>query len=133
MPPPDPAAGAPAPSSAPGVDPLSALVDDQARGLAPGARRIGPIYSGAGNKGGRSDWQVPLEAGRCYTFIAAAGAGVQSVAQFLWDPAGHRVTDKKTKEPLSVMAFCPTVPGPYHLQAKIDRGSGEYRVGVYAQ
>jgi hypothetical protein len=129
---PPPAYPPPAPPQ-PGADPLSAAVDDQARTAAPGQRRVSPIFAGAGNKGQHGDWQVPLEAGRCYTFIGIGGAGVVSLAQYLWDPVGKRVTDMKTKSPLNVMPFCPTLAGPYHLQAKVDKGGGEFRAAVYAQ
>jgi hypothetical protein len=27
--------------------------------------------------------------------------------------------------------LCPTMPGPFHLQAKIEKGQGEYRMGVF--
>jgi hypothetical protein len=135
MPPPDPAfQHGPGPAApAPGSDPLGAAVDEQARIAAPGQRRVTPIFASAGNKGQHGDWQVPLEAGHCYTFVGVGGAGVVALAQFLWDPAGKRVTDMKTKAALNVMPYCPTVAGPYHLQAKVEKGGGEFRVAAYMQ
>jgi len=108
-------------------------VDGQAATLAPGARRVGNFFSAMAPKGQKNDWFVPLEAGRCYTFIAAGGAGVQFLSQFLWDPSGRRVSDNKSKSAESVMGFCTATPGPYHLQAKVEKGGGELRVGVYAK
>jgi hypothetical protein len=136
MPPPDPSlqpkAQAPAAGSG-GDDALNAHIDGEARGLAPGARRVGEFYTGFGDKGKHTDWYVPLEAGRCYTFIAAGGAGVQFLSQYLWDPSGKRVSDNRSKTAESVMGFCAGMPGPYHLQAKVEKGAGEYHVGVYAK
>lgn len=134
MPPPDPSLqphAAPPPTAGP--DALGAHVDSQAAALAPGAQRVGNLYAALAPKGQKNDWFVPLEGGHCYTFIAAGGAGVQFLSQFLWDPSGRRVTDHKSKSPESVMAFCPAFAGPYHLQAKVEKGGGEIRVGVYAK
>jgi len=134
MPPPDPSLQARAqPAPAPGGDALAAHVDAQAAALAPGSRRVGELFAGVADKGRKNDWFVPLEAGHCYTFIAAGGMGVQFLSQFLWDPSGRRVSDNKSKSAESVMAFCAGIPGPYHLQVKIERGAGEFRVGVYAK
>lgn len=116
-----------------GPDALGAHVDSQAAALAPGAARVGNLYAAMAPKGQKNDWFVPLEGGRCYIFIAAGGAGVQYLSQFLWDPSGRRVTDHKSKSAESIMSFCPTFPGPYHLQAKVEKGGGEIRVGVYAK
>lgn len=134
MPPPDPSLQArPAAPAGNGANALDGHIDEQARMMAPGAVRVGDFFSGYGNKGQRSDWFVPLEAGHCYTFIGAGGAGVQWLSQFLWDPTGRRVADNKSKTPQSVMGFCAPMPGPYHLQAKVEKGGGEYHVGVYAK
>lgn len=134
MPPPDPSlqphAAAPAPA---GGDPLAAHIEGQARTLAPGSARVGEFFAGFGDKGKKNDWIVPLEGGRCYTFIATGGAGVQFLSQFLWDPTGKRVSDNKSKTAESVMGFCAGMPGPYHLQGKIEKGGGEFRIGVYAK
>jgi hypothetical protein len=137
MPPPDPSlqpkAQPPAGGSAAGNDALNSHIDGEAKSLAPGARRVGEFFAGFGDKGQRSDWYVPLEAGQCYTFIAAGAAGVQFLSQYLWDPSGKRVSDNKSKTAQSVMGFCAGMPGPYHLQAKVEKGGGEYHVGVYAK
>ncbi|MDB4967659.1 MAG: hypothetical protein JWN44_3348 [Myxococcales bacterium] len=134
MPPPDPSLQpkAAAPAGA-GADALNSHIDGEAKSLAPGAHRVGDFFAGFGDKGQRSDWYVPLEAGQCYTFIAAGGAGVQFLSQYLWDPSGKRVSDNKSKTAQSVMGFCAGIPGPYHLQAKIEKGGGEYHVGVFGK
>lgn len=134
MPPPDPSLQPHAQAApAPGSDALAAHIDAQAAMVAPGGHRVGELFTGFGDKGRKNDWFVPLESGHCYTFIAAGGAGVQFLSQFLWDPSGRRVSDNKSKSAESVMGFCPALPGPYHLQAKVEKGGGELRVGVYAK
>ena len=135
MPPPDPSLQpkAPAAAATPGSDPLNMHVDGQAAALAPGSHRVGELFAGFGDKGAKNDWYVPLDGGSCYTFVAAGGAGVQFLSQYLWDPTGKRVSDNRSHSPESVMGYCATMPGPYHLQAKVEKGSGEFRVGVYAK
>jgi hypothetical protein len=128
IPPPPP--DAPEPTS----DTLSLAVDAQAQVSAPGYSRQSEIYRGvAGSEGGRSDWYVQLEAGRCYNFIGAGGAGVRKLFLYLWEPSGRRVTDRRNPGPLTIMPYCAPFAGPYHLQAKVDEGAGEYRVGVYVR
>jgi hypothetical protein len=115
-------------------DTLSLAVDAQAQVSAPGYARQSEIYRGvASSEGGRSDWYVQLEGGRCYNFIGAGGAGVRKLFLYLWEPSGRRVTDRRNPGPLTIMPYCAPFPGPYHLQAKVDDGAGEYRVGVYVK
>ena len=116
-----------------GPDTLSFAVDQQAQVNAPGYQRVGAIYRGAGMEGGRSDWYLPLEAGRCYYFIGAGGAGVRKLFLYLWGPDGRRVADRRNPGPLTVMPFCAPYAGQYHTQAKIDDGAGEYRLGIYVR
>jgi hypothetical protein len=117
----------------PGPDVLSLAVDQQSGVSAPGYQRLGAIYRGAGSDGSRSDWYLPLEAGRCYMFIGAGGAGIGRLYLYLWGPDGRRVTERRNPSPLTVMPFCAPYPGSYHMQAKIGEGAGEYRVGVYVR
>jgi hypothetical protein len=127
IPPPPPGEADPAP------DTLSLAVDQQASVSAPGYQRVGSIYRGAGGEGGRSDWYLPLEGGRCYMFIGAGGPGVQKLFLYLWGPDGRRVADRRNPGPLTIMPFCAPYHGSYHTQAKVDDGGGEYRLGVYVR
>ena len=135
---PPPAVVLPEPAAPPGMPPpegtgydvLSNAVDQQAQVSAPGARRVGEILRGFG---GRTDWVVALDGGRCYTFIGAAGPGVRKLYLYLWDPSGRRVADNRNPSPLTVLPYCAAYPGPYHLQAKVDERAGQYRVGTFAR
>jgi len=117
----------------PGPDTLSLAVDQQASVNAPGYQRVGAVYRGAGVEGSRSDWYLPLEGGRCYMFIGAGGAGIGKLYLYLWGPDNRRAADRRTPVPLAVMPFCAPYSGSYHVQAKIDDGAGEYRLGVYVR
>jgi hypothetical protein len=135
MPPPDPSLQPrqPPPSSGNAADALNLHLEAQARTLAPGATRVGDFFGGAGDKGQRSDWFVPLTAGECYTFLGAGGAGLERLSLYLWDPAGKRVADHRSTTAEAVMVYCAATSGPYHLQAKVEKGNGEYHVGVFAK
>jgi hypothetical protein len=128
-------APAPAPRlhPAPPSDPVSAAVERQAAAAAPGARRVGNLLEGQTfQSNGHSDWYVSLDAGRCYTFVGVGGPGVSALYLYLWGPNGKRLTDRRAPSPGAVMPFCTSMPGMYHVQAKVARGGGQYRVGVYA-
>jgi hypothetical protein len=114
-------------------DPIAAQVESQATQVAPGYQKQGDMFRGAGGKMTHTDWTVPLEGGRCYTFIGVGGVGVERLSLYAWDPSGKRVADRRSDNSQSVMGFCPTQPGPYHLQEKIEAGSGDYRMGVYVK
>jgi serine/threonine protein kinase len=115
-------------------DELAARVASAAAQAAPGSRRVGPIYAGvAAQRNDHTDWFIPLEAGRCYTFIAEGGDGLDGVFLYLWGPAGRRVHDARVRTPHASMAFCTAIPGVYHLQAKAAEGHGDFRVGVFTR
>jgi hypothetical protein len=116
-----------------GGDPVTALLEAQAKQVAPGYKRVGEVFRGAGGRNSRSDWTVPLEGGKCYTFVGVGGVGVEQLSLYAWDPTGKRVADRRSENSQSVMGLCPTMPGPYHLQAKIEKGSGDYRMATYVK
>lgn len=110
-------------------DPLEAMSIQQVTAQAPGAQMVAPFFKGAAPK---TDYQVVLEAGKCYWFSGAAGGSVKKLALYLWGPDNKRLTDAKSGGPLTTMAFCPNVSGMHKFQAKIE-GSGFYTVGLFAK
>ncbi len=144
-PPPPPAAPpryvpAPAPPPAPPLAPaappdaLSASVDGIAATRFGGGYRIGDFFRGfAADEDGRADWYLNLDAGRCYHFIGAGGPGVRELSLYLWFPTGRRAATERASTPIATTTFCTPMAGPYHLQAKVSEGRGEFRVGVYTK
>jgi len=110
-------------------DPLEITVGQQVAAQAPGAQMVAPFFKGAAQK---TDYQVVLEAGKCYWFSGAAGGTVKKLALYLWGPDGKRLTDAKSGGPFTTMAHCPILSGMHKFQAKIE-GSGYYTVGLYAK
>jgi hypothetical protein len=111
---------------------ITAIVDQQAAVNAQGHVRVGDYLRGfADRRNGHADFFVTLDPGRCYTFVGAGGPGVEELSLYLWAPNNMRVADNKPRGPVALMAYCTMLPGPHHLQAKVGRGAGELRVGVY--
>lgn len=108
------------------------LVDQYAKNNAPGTGRVGNWYQGQGDKGARSDWTVQLSQGTCY-WIVSSGVPGMTMALYLWDPAERRVTDMKSKDNQAMVTHCPAATGTYHVQAKVESGSGAYAMAVYAK
>lgn len=121
----------PAPAERPPSDALEAEVQRIATSSSPGARRVGDFLRGAGDKNSHMDWFVPLEAGTCYFIVGVAGPGIEFLSLYLWDPQNKRITENRAKSPQATMAACTTFPGPHHVQGKVGKGMGEYRVAVY--
>lgn len=125
-----PEAAAPPPAVAAKVD-LGPLVEQQAASAAPGATRSGDFFTGAGDQ---SEWTVALAPGNCYWFIGVGEPGkVKRLEIYLWDPKQKRLSESHNENNVGVAGHCPTVPGMYKFQAKVQSGSGEYKVGVYSK
>jgi hypothetical protein len=123
---PPPAEPAPEPV-APRMD-LGKIIDGLAQKH--GAERVGDFFAGNSDK---TDWYAALEEGKCYFLIGAGDEGVNKLFLFLWDPQDKRITQNKSDTSQVELGHCPTVSGMYQFQAKVDSGSGEYKVGVYAK
>jgi hypothetical protein len=118
----------------PAHDDLAARVEKQGAAAVSGGHRVGALYRGAAaEEGGRSDWFVPLEGGHCFIFVGEGGAGVNKLYLYLWGPGGRRLQSTREDTPHARMGYCTAFPGTYHVQAKVDDGQGEYRLGVYSK
>jgi hypothetical protein len=110
-------------------DPLEAMAAQQVSAQAPGAVQVAPFFKGSTPK---SDWTSQLEEGKCYWWSGVGGPGVKKLAIYLWGPDNKRAADMKSSNPNATLAYCATMNGLYHFQAKIQ-GSGYYAVGLYAK
>src|SRR5262249_48651958 len=62
-----------------------------AQGLAPGQAPASAVFGGFSSEGVENPFMLPLELGRCYTFIGTVGPGVQQLSLYLFDPIGKTV------------------------------------------
>jgi hypothetical protein len=110
---------------------LEDIVNQEAEAAAPGAKRVGKLYGGKAEK---TDWLTPLEVGKCYWFVGAGAPGkVEKLSIYLWDQSNKRVTENRSDGPTAMVGHCPTQPGMFKFEAKVEGGSGEYKVGVFAK
>ncbi len=135
-PPPEPLSEptpAPAPKGKPAPtapEDLEAVISERAKSEAQGAARIGDFFTGTADK---TDWYTALDSSKCYWFIGAGDKGVSELHLYLWDPSDKRITANKSETNQVNVGHCPTVSGMFHFQAKVQAGSGTYKVGVYAK
>lgn len=125
-----PKAAPPPPPPEPAKQDLSALVEAEAGAVAPGATRVGNYFTGNADK---SDWYTAMDVGKCYWIVGIGGTGIDELYLYLWDSKDKRITENKAKGSKSNMGHCPTTSGMFHFQAKVNSGSGDYAVGVYAK
>ncbi|HEX7602173.1 MAG TPA: hypothetical protein VF316_11230, partial [Polyangiaceae bacterium] len=128
-----PAGAKPAPPPAAAPEDLEAMIEKQASSAAPGAKRVGEFFAGSTKTGEKSDWFTALDPANCYWIIGAGGKGVKKLFMYLWDPDTKRVADNLSDNPTSVLGHCPKQGGMFKFEAKVDSGSGEYKVGIYAK
>lgn len=127
-PPPVPLPPGPMASPPPPVD-LEDAIARQAQAAAPGATRLGGFFEGHADE---SAWFTPLVPGKCYWFIGAGEPGrVKKLWLYLWDPQQRRVADSKTPSDTAMIGHCPTQPGMFKFEVKVDSGHGNYKVGVF--
>ena len=117
----------------PSSETLIPLVEAQAQKAEPAGQLVAPHYlSATTEEDGRTDWNLPLQEGQCYTFSGIGGQGVKQLYLYLWDQAEKRVATEKPERPAVTLRYCPDVSGTYHLQAKTGEGFGPLAVGVYS-
>lgn len=111
---------------------LDAKVEQLAKSAAPNAERVGDFYRGlASQDNDRTDWQVMLDNQHCYFFSGSGAEYVKRFSLYLWNPADHRVIDRRPESADVLMNYCPTETGLFRLQGKVQDGVGHYSVAVY--
>jgi hypothetical protein len=125
------------------VPDLGQYCDKDAAIAAKGAKRTGEFFEGSGNSIGRDDRQdytIQMDNGKCYWMIACGEAGrdgedgkIKALYLYLWGPDNKRITEAKSTSSNPMIGHCATLTGMYKLQAKINSGSGKYKLGVYVK
>ena len=111
---------------------MDSRIDETAAQHASDAGRVGRIFkSVAHEEGERKDWEMTVEAGKCYWWVAAGDAVVEGIYLILWDEQGDELTKKKEKSNDVVLAHCAKSSGLYKLQTRIFSGRGHFAIGMY--
>lgn len=109
---------------------LEQAIEYESKSAAPGAIKVGNTFSGSGTS---TDWFTTMDPGKCYWLIAAAQPTVEALSVYLWDPSQKRVADNRSASNKTMVGFCPTVKGMYKVQAKVEKGQGDYKLGIYSK
>lgn len=113
---------------------LEGVVVEQAQQGGADAEQIGNIYKGiAYREDEKSQWQIPLELGKCYWFSIAGDEHVQETYINVFDPNDSRVAKQKQGGPKNLLAYCNELPGMYKVEVKVTEGYGHYHMGVFAK
>ncbi len=97
--------------------------------LAPGQVPVTQVFASLAGENQEVPFMVPLEPGRCYTFIGTVGPGVQQLSIYLFDPTGKTVTKDTTDKSIAPkITHCAKWPGLYKILGKIKRGAGELAI-----
>lgn len=111
---------------------MDARIDRSAAQHATEAGRVGNIFTSvAHEEGDRKDWEVTVEAGKCYWWVAAGDDVVEGIYLILWNEQGKEVTKRKEKSKDVVLAHCAQSSGLYRLQTRIFSGRGHFAIGLY--
>ena len=105
-----------------------------AQGMAPGQAPASAVFGGFSSENVENPFMLPLELGRCYTFIGTVGGGVQQLALYLFDPLGKTVAKDTADRTITPhLTWCATIPGIYKVIAKIKKDqAGAYAVQAFA-
>jgi hypothetical protein len=133
--PPPAAVAAPVPVAV-GPD-LAPLCDQRAAASAPGARRLGAFFEGAGNSYGHDDkfdYPVQLDAGKCYWIVACGEPDhIKKLFMYLWGPDNKRITEIKSDDNRPTIGHCAKETGMFKFQVKIASGSGRFKAAMYGK
>jgi len=105
------------------------LIAKEAPSAAPGGKRVGALFEGSA---GETSWSAALTAGKCYWFIGAGQPGkVKKLSLYVWNPKNSRVTENKAESNVVSIGHCAKETGMFKFQAKVQSGSGLYKVGLF--
>ena len=116
-------------------DSLQQQLQQLAGRYAPGMLSAGPIRRGVLSAGEKRDYQMVLEAGRCFRVVGRGGEGVEDLDLFLFDPNGVQVRQDLGRDNAPVLGvaapICPERSAAYRVQVRMVEGAGTYGVQLF--
>jgi hypothetical protein len=111
---------------------LDTAVTEQAMAVTPNSHLIGQMLKGtAYDEDELQQWQIPLEANKCYQFSGAGDQTVQELYINVWDPTGDRIAKQKNDSPRVMTAYCTKLAGLYKVEGKVTEGYGHFAIGIF--
>ncbi len=116
----------------PGQEYLATRIGWLAGQRAPGLPPLGPIQMGPPNRDGDSlDISVPLQAGRCYSFVGTSAPTVDDADMYLFSPDNQPIANDKSDGRDMYVLSCAKVTGPHRVELKLKDGRGDLALRVF--
>jgi hypothetical protein len=115
--------------------PLDRVLAQKAKKYAAGLVPDGEPFQGQLKQGQRSDHLLVLRGGHCYRVLGVAGAEVEDLDLFLYDPDGVQLQQDAAQDRYPVLGMqadiCPGRSGAHRLQVHAYQGGGPYAVRAF--
>jgi len=96
-----------------------------------GMAQTGSISEGSLEHGANVRFDVPLEAGHCYTFVALGSSGVRDIDLRILDGDDGVLGEDTTHDSQAAAQACPRSSGNYHIELTMSGGQGGYAVSSW--
>jgi hypothetical protein len=115
------------------TSPLAGQLWQLAQSIAPGQRPASQLFPGVASEGQEVPFMVPLQPGRCFTFVGTVAPSVQQLSIYLFDPSGKSVAKDTTDRSIAPrVTHCALYAGYYKLLGKVKRGAGEFAIQAFS-
>jgi len=96
-----------------------------------GMAQTGSISEGSLVHGANVRFDVSLEAGHCYTFVALGSSGVSDLDLRIFGEGDEVLGRDDTHDSQAAAQVCPRVAGTYHVELRMAGGRGGYAVSSW--
>jgi len=96
-----------------------------------GMAQTGSISEGSLEHGAKVRFDVPLEAGHCYTFVALGSSGVRDLDLRILGEDDTELGRDVTHDPQAAAQACPRAAGSYQVELTMSGGQGGYAVSSW--
>jgi hypothetical protein len=99
-----------------------------------GRAAISPVFRGNLSTNGEQVFEVRLQAGHCYTVIAAGNPSVKDIDVVLLDRGGSEIQRDDTRAGFTALDTdpCPRFTGRYTVKIEMKRGFGQFAAQVFS-
>ncbi|MFO8072621.1 MAG: hypothetical protein R6V85_12180 [Polyangia bacterium] len=99
-----------------------------------GRAAISPVFRGNLSTNGEQVFEVRLQAGHCYTVIAAGNPSVKDIDVVLLDRSGSEIQRDDTRSGFTALDTdpCPRFTGRYTVEIEMKRGFGQFGAQVFS-
>jgi hypothetical protein len=125
-----PAAGA-FPPPDPSGDPLERRMAELYARFGERRAPVSALMRGSLGRSRTQDFALTLQAGHCYTAIAASDPSLTDLDMYVFDPAGAELGQDRATDNFPVVRSCPNATGRHRIRVEAYSGSGNFALQVY--